>query len=507
MLQINFSDSDLNYSLLTHPDYPGLVSLIDAFKGMTIPYICGKSSFENLSQIDQPVIAHISADGGSFVIIKKIKNGIVVFFDAARGWVKMSERDFVTEWTNIILLVDTDELSKLQKDAPLKTLALLKYPVPTAFLIAVTTLAIFSYYTHVNIIFSLVVLAGLISSIIVFVNDLGISSSLKSRLCRSKGVFNCDAVLTSPGAKLFGILKLSDVCLLFFSAETFSVLLSVLTRELKPIVFILCILSLLTSPIAILSIIYQKFIIKAWCPFCLVVILSLGIQSWLGLSQWPSGLESLRNIRILETLITGLMTSMFLWLVLKPLLKSSRQNKLMAMGYKKAIRNKETILALLSREKYIELDLNEGDLILGPGDSQIIIVTVLNPYCGPCKVAHNEVEKLLPTVKQNIRHLIRFSKSLNEEQNQISRHIIAMKDSYQIEEIHRAIHKWFKIMDYEKWARSYPVEFSSLSAQRLVQHFSWCDSNGIDFTPAIIVQNRLKPTILDVNDLKYLYDT
>ena len=136
--------------------------------------------------------------------------------------------------------------------------------------------------TMITIGYGMTAILGILISVIIIKQQSGMETSIGNAFCSDTNTLkNCNTVLTSGGAALFGI-KLSDLSFLYFIGLSFSVIaLSILNYDIT----LLYILSCIAAPMTIYSIYYQYAFAKAWCPLCLIIVGILFIQMGIGIFQ------------------------------------------------------------------------------------------------------------------------------------------------------------------------------------------------------------------------------
>lgn len=100
--------------------------------------------------------------------------------------------------------------------------------------------------------------------------------------------FSCDAVLNSKASKLFGIIKMSDIGIVYFMGGLVLLLFSFYgMTEVQKTLDMTSFLSVCSFPYIIFSLSYQRLKVKKWCPLCLGVLTVLLLENILG---WTAAL-------------------------------------------------------------------------------------------------------------------------------------------------------------------------------------------------------------------------
>src|SRR6185503_5135850 len=69
-LKVPVSKTYLNQQLLSHPDYPSLLSITDTLNELNIESTAIQIEKEHLTELPIPFIAHLNGNGGEFVMVE-----------------------------------------------------------------------------------------------------------------------------------------------------------------------------------------------------------------------------------------------------------------------------------------------------------------------------------------------------------------------------------------------------------------------------------------------------
>lgn len=164
----------------------------------------------------------------------------------------------------------------------------------------------------------LIKLAGFASSFFLILGELG--HPVFERFCPREGKFNCFAVMESPAAKIFGIIPMADIGAIYFIGGITLLGLSMSSMNFFYQVYLLGILNLLALPYTIFSVIYQSFVLKAWCKFCLIVQFIFWLEFFYFYKFLSAG--SLKNIlKFSLPFISVFFILTLIWILVRPLIK------------------------------------------------------------------------------------------------------------------------------------------------------------------------------------------
>ena len=163
---------------------------------------------------------------------------------------------------------------------------------------------------------------GLAASIFLVLGELG--HKIFDRVCFRGDHLDCHAVMNSPAAKLMGRIPMADLGVLYFSGGIILIAFSVVNPYFFDQIFLLSILNLLTLPYTIFSVTYQGFIIKKWCPLCLIVQLTFWLEFFHFFSFLTAGIPRFRLMDFLP-LVWSFGLPILFWLLFRTPLKKSIQ--------------------------------------------------------------------------------------------------------------------------------------------------------------------------------------
>lgn len=137
---------------------------------------------------------------------------------------------------------------------------------------------------------------GVYIGYLLVIKQLNIQSGYGDRICSLFKRSDCNNVLESDAAKLFGVFSWSEIGLGYFVTNVFFICLQ------PSYIPCLALINILGLPYTLWSIWYQKFRARQWCPLCLIVI----ILSWILFAiNLISGFLFPSHITFLGLIITG----------------------------------------------------------------------------------------------------------------------------------------------------------------------------------------------------------
>lgn len=481
-----------------HPDFPSLLSLSEVLTDWKIDNTALQlNTVEQLRELPMPFIAHLNQRGGWYVLVSNLKNDRISYTDSDRGRVVEPLTYFERKWSGVILLAEADEQSgepNYQTNRRGEVLTGFRGPFVLASALLILLLAILRAAPNLagtDWLLLLTKATGLVLSGLLVAKQLGHASALTNRLCRINRKTNCDSVLDSPAAELWGWLSWSDVGLLYFAGGLLTILLAgnLSNVGLFTVRSVLSLLALFALPYTLFSVYYQARVIRQWCPLCLgvqVVLLAEGVAAVTPLRSLPS-VGQPHVIVLIAFLVPTLA-----WVLTKPLLVNVTQSRREHDELLRLKRDPDLFQALLMQQpKMPAVPDDLYPIVLGNPDAEHTITMVTNPYCPPCAKMHGELEELLErnaNVKVNVIFLACDGPA--GKLTTVAKHLLAVSGQK------RALGDWYAFdrKDYADWSQRYPVANDDPQYVQLVQrHCDWCQRANVTATPTLFIDSYQRP--------------
>jgi len=210
--RITVNEDELRLQLFGHPSYPSLHSItgvLDHFNISNLAIEIPKSE-ENISFLPDHFIAHIDdKEGDRFVLIDKLNQGFKVISNKNKDEI-LDLKQFIDIWTGVTMVIEKDELAQIETKSSASILNILLYISP-ALLIGLFVYLRPDFFQTLHFTFSII---GLAICTLITKHEQGGHSKILDKICSGgNDKINCDDVLNSKGATLFGI---------FFSIKRFT---------------------------------------------------------------------------------------------------------------------------------------------------------------------------------------------------------------------------------------------------------------------------------------------
>lgn len=499
--KIRLNKEELKLQLLSHPSYPSLHALTGVLKHFGVPNLALQvpTDQETLDQLPPTFIANIKGDKAMYLGLVEKKVGNVHIYTDHKQIENISNVDFFESWDGIIVAVEKDETVKEEK-VPNTSKIVQWIFICIGLGIGIALLKKAFVFEGIHYFLSTV---GFILAVLIVGHSLGIESSSTASICNLSKKTSCDAVLNSKGAKLAGILTLSDASIIAFGSYVLFHCLALLSG--MDISSVITGVSFLAIPFVLYSIYYQGVVLKKWCPLCLgiagvillqsaIVFITGNTTSFLSISIEKVGLYALSVL-----LITSL------WFLIKPLLQKKVSLDTLKIESNKFKRNFSIFNTLLKENDHIENDIQlPNEIVLGNRDALFEVVLVTSPLCYYCKDAHTDIENILKQTGNDIKMIVRFNVSVEDKEDQgflLTSHLLHAYTTQGELECIKLMHEVYTHhVDLKQWLKQQDrldADYTDvLTAQK-----DWCIKSNINFTPAFYIQGYQYPREYDRNDL------
>jgi thiol-disulfide isomerase/thioredoxin len=449
-------------------------------------------------QIETPFIAHTGSDFG---VVEKVDSGQVHYLWRGKA-ITLPVNEFTPVWSGVILLAETSEKSiepdynEHRKKELLYSLQ--NYLLPTSagllFLLAYIS---HSLFTNLGLtILVLLNLLGIYTGYLLVLKQLYIHSEYADKICSLFKQNDCNNILESKAAKLWGVFGWSEIGLGYFLANTLILLF------LPHLISYLAIINLGVLPYSVWSVWYQKFKAKQWCVLCLIVQALFGFTLVVHLIF---GFIRLPDWNVIQWMITGCIFAVSILGVnsLIPKLSKERLISHLKQEINSIKADEDVFRAILKKQTRYEVHQSDSKIIFGNPDAKLFITVFSNPYCHPCARMHKRMEKLLE--KTNNRICIQYIlSSFDVSLEDTNKYLIAAYSETQtpvqvfsdwFEKGKTLQDEFFKKMNLNINMPEVETEFQ--------QHKTWREKTKISATPTVLVNGYQLPDHYKMEDLRY----
>lgn len=501
---IALDKKELAFQIQSHPSYPSLHAITGVLDHFNIDNIAldVPRNKDTLAQLPKVFLSQIETTNGKefAIVINKGFHCDVILSSKKKN--KLTIPEFLKQFTGIIVAVEKTELTEEKKS----NISLINNSLITLLSIIIFSLFFLTKPSLISTLFLFTSIIGMLISITFKKQEQGIQTMLGNAFCSGESeTKDCDAVLTSKGANIFGNYKLSDISLMYFSGLTVTIFISILLGLNLSLVFVI---SILAFPITLYSIYYQATIVKKWCLLCLSVVAILWAQ--VAFSFETITLFSVSTNSLLVTAL-GFLLMVTLWNIFVPNLIDLHALKQTKIDYFKFKRNFNLFNTLLETSKTIDTTIDDAsEIVFGNTNSKLQITIVTSPFCGHCKPVHALIENIYKKYPEEVKILIRFNANIDNPENslvKITSRLIELYNTEGTEACLKAMHNIYDNQQLENWFEEFgECNNKVLYLETLKKENDWCTNNNINFTPEILINGKSFPKEYDRSDLIYFIE-
>jgi len=504
---IFFEKSKLKQLITSHPHHNSLYAMVDTLDELNIENVALRVDIKGLAANGFPVIVFLEKAEKKFVVVDNIIDGQVHYYNAETGYVIESLDKFEEKWSGVALYAAQNEIQaelERKKTSSKNSLQWRNF-LTVAIMVSCAGIWSFSIDWSYTLFFLLsLCVIGLAVSILLAMHEFGETNRLLHKVCHLNRITNCNEVLQSSAAKLFGWLSMSDIGLCYFIGSIVSLMIAGVTQHLETVISWLLVISLCSFPYTLFSLSYQIFKVKKICPLCLAVIgvlwaeIGLAVFCWEGLTFIPLSLVPVFS------LITGFALPIIIWSYVKPLWKEYNRIRTYEYNYVRLKRMPAVIRAMISTEPTYSMDYIPEEIHLGTVDAPIHLTVVMSLFCKPCSNTWNILNRWLSTYPGLLQLTMRFSgyNSNHTTNTELIDALIGIYTQSGNDAFCKALTDWNECRDSQQWKEKYfsnkPISPNPL-ALKIAQ---WQHTISISAVPTVFVGDRIFRYAL--NDLEYL---
>lgn len=501
--------ADLRKLLYSSDSYPSLKSFTDILSIWGIRHQALRIGWNQLIEYGTPVMLYYQGEIPRFVIATDVTSDEITYYKSNLKKKTEPRDSFLEHWNGVALYaIESDSfswkcyfLNRFKKYRMLLLLVMACLLILSLFLTVPIEKDFYLYG------FSILKIIGLLISIFLLRHDWEKRGRTEQNFCTLTKAFSCDAVLSSKASKLFGLIKMSDIGIVYFSGGLMLLLfLFYGIVEAQKMLDILGLLSFCSLPYILFSLSYQRFKVKKWCPLCLGILMTLLMEIILG------SIRILTNGFYFPTVYYCYITGLFflvlalVWNLLNSFIKAYLKIEEKDLNYLALKRNSPVFRSMLDQQPVMDMFFSEGDILIGNRNSHMVTIAI-NLFCTPCLNLYSQLQDLINRYPNTFCLNIRFM-GMDEEirDQQIGLSLITMY--YQDKSLFlKAFGFWKEHKDYPLFQKEFgDIRFSDLAKQEQAKHFIWRKQIHLNQTPAVFVGNRKLPEIYTNEDLVYFLE-
>jgi uncharacterized membrane protein/glutaredoxin len=496
---ILFDKSEFLFQIQSHPDYPTLLSVSDTLNFFNIDNCVARIDFSDLEFLPNQFVTLLNEEKIEpklFIIQKKENKYLIV---TGKKIIEISVLELEKKWTGIVFLVEKSENEVLK---PSKNW--LTWILPTLCLI-IFLAVIFQIKSSLSSkLFFLLPFLGILFSLAALKDLFGTKSELINNFCNLTTSTSCTSIINSSKWKIFNFINFSDLAIVFFMSQ-FLGLLTLLIAGNTNIFFVMQLFLLIGSiPVVLLSLYFQKFIEKKWCPICLVIISIIILEICYLLFAMDFAMDFAFQPLILFGLV--FFSTVFVWSLLKKMLIEQKELKENQLKSNRFVRNYQVFKNTLISKGKAELPLTP--IVLGNKNSKNIITILTSPFCGHCEEVHEIMERILNKNKNELQIKLIIKENLevyNDESKLFLRSLINIFFTENELNFRSKMNDWYDNKNISEWLTKHgSVDFDISKIDLIYSSQSiFCRNNGHNYTPAIFINGFEYPKIYERENLEF----
>jgi uncharacterized membrane protein len=491
--------------LFTHPFYPQLISISDAFDEWRIAHASVKVKPHQLSEISTPFLATLKNTDSQLAMVTDVNRDHITYQTLKQKKVTVKMDDFLRDWDGVVIAIDPNEGSGAKdydREVKKERVQKLRSTVVTVTAIGLLLLSCYNLFTVAGIAVTAVQLflaaAGLITALFLYTYEKNTAPTFVKEICKQGAEFNCNDVLRSNAGKLFGMVSWAEVGIIYFTGF----FLSLLWAANNPnIYYTLALLNVAALPYTFFSVYYQQFVAKKWCVLCLTI----QAVFWLQFAGFflLSGLHlPVINLAVAQILLAAFGLPMLSLLYSDTYIKNSAEVKSLKRASRKIKQNPEVFKSLLYTSRKIDTSY-PIDFVLGDPDGRLTITCAISTHCGPCGNTHKLIANLLERFTDvKVQYIFSFD---HDQEDQLTvKHLGAVYEQYGREAALEAITLLFETKDIGTVERTYPVDMEKFDGEAFLKLNSKMKSFfQIHQTPMVFINGYELPQLYEAGDLAY----
>ncbi|MFD2520204.1 vitamin K epoxide reductase family protein [Emticicia soli] len=510
--KVKVTTQSLKRAFHQHPYATTLIGLSDILAEFKVANLATRLLPEQLNQIPLPAIAYFEGNGGTFVTVTKAENDTIEWRHEKEGIIKEPIHEFMFKWHGITLIVEPDEssgeldYSKKRKEEILETL---RIPFVITVLIACLGIILYKITKQYNFeengpLYTLLLtkFIGIIVSGMLVWYSIDTGNSFLKSVCQFNSKSNCNNILSSNAAKLFGWLSWADIGLLYFTGSFLTILLfhDAATYTL------LQYLGVSAGAYTFWSVYYQFFIAKEWCPLCMAVQVLLWLELAMFIQTGFSASSILSEVPI-GVLITFLLPVILLVVLKKPLQQAlqidTMQNELQKLKF-----DSDYLNTLFTRNTSLTPFIAGMQAIeIGNTHAANKLTLVLSPTCNSCFYTYLAAKQLSEQYADIHVQIVLAVRPLEKDTaTEVARIILSQETK---EEMAGALNAWFtdNSQNLSKWKKVLKIkEINEKSMLLLSEQLKWLEIAGIYEAPSKFLNGNEIPKFYKGSDIVKLYN-
>jgi len=497
------SEKEFTIQYESHPEFPSLLAVSDTLNFFNITNGALHVNSDEIDALPNVFITKLKdADENSLAVVeaKTSDQSYTIYTNSRKN--NVSRATLLEKWKGMVFLVE----DTLEKQTHFKKFTF-QHLIISCWVLSFLLVLNQHVSNKQQLLFIIFPILGSLLSIFALKKLFNINSNLVTTFCGTSEIHNCTEVVDSSAWKLFKKISFSDLSIVFFSFQIVMFCVASITNTIDFFFQTQHLLLILAIPIVLLSLYYQKFIIKKWCPICISIIGFFLLEfiyliNILGIHfSWEANLfqYNLYAFTFLFTLVS--------WQYLKDKLITISHLQIDHIKANRFKRNYQVFKnTLISNPQFA---LPQTSLIFATG-TKLTIDFITSPYCGFCKAPTEMLRSFLKKYGDHIEIRFIYNVNLetrNETSKQFLRTLVFIQQKLGNEAFFNALAYWHEVNNHEKWLKKYQYQFDVKTIDEMLQtQRSWCVAHKFTFTPCVFVNGYEYPKMYQISDLTYFIE-
>lgn len=501
-LDININFSNFQFKVKNHPDFPSLLSITDTLNFFNIENGIISVDISKIELLPDRFVTLLSnhIKQPQLYFIEKIDGVYYQLIDNKK--IELSKPNLESRWNNLVLLIEKSEKNE-KSNINYKNYS---WFLPVFCLITFIYIVFQFEASLQSKVFFIFPFIGILFSMLTVKELFGVQSSFLNHICNINAFNSCSALLSSNNWKIFEIINFSDLSIVFNFSQFVSLFIFLLINNTESFFSIQLILIYLSFPILILSVYYQKFVNRKWCPICLGLIFNIILQFGFLLLFHNYGFAiSIFSVILYIFIFTSVTIT---WFYLKKSLAFQLKLKDFQQKNIKLIRNYDIFKNTLVSSSPIANNPNPlQSIILGNINASLKIGVVTSLHCKFCANLHSMIEAILNEHSERVCFCINFNFNLelaDEKSKYIHMKLIEVYIKFGQEAFMQELHNWYKNPERSMSER---IEIETKCDLKITEilniQYNWIIKNEFTYTPLILINNYVFPEQYDSSELIY----
>lgn len=479
---INIDKDEFVFQNQSHPDYPTLLSIADTLSFFNIDNGVIRVEVSDIKLLPDHFVAFLNEEMSSPQLYFIERKGNLFLCSKNKKTLTISISELKSRWNAMVLLVEKTENLEVRKPTK-STLSLVLQILVLMLFVWGLFQSETDFPTKLFLVFPII---GVFFSIAALKDLFGTKSALLNSFCNITESTSCATVVDSTKWKIFEVVNFSDLSIIFFTSQFLGLLVFVLSGDTTAYFTIEKILLLVSIPVLFLSIYYQKFVEKKWCPICMVIISIILLElGYLTLYQNIIFAISTKSVVIFGFIFLFIT---IIWSALKKLLTKQKELKEYQLKAIRFERNYDVFKnSLFAKDK---VQLPQSPLLFGNKESKTIITVISSPFCSHCKGAHELMETILEKYHNDVQIQVILKTNIetaNEESKKLFRSLMKIYQQVGESDFIKALNNWFRNKNKKEWFNSFPINTTTEFDGMFSTQYKWCEENDYNFTPTIFI--------------------